>query len=106
MPAPPVILVDDEKRRALFAQFLKVVQRQFNLIERVPERFKKRGWACDDRLAIATLALCCVAMRRPDITMKVFPGTDDPQCWAKIVGVSTAEKIVEALELRDLIKSG
>jgi hypothetical protein len=103
MPAPPVVQASDAQRRALFAVFLRAASRRFNLVEVVPQRFVARGWELDDRVHIATLALAFVAMRRPLMKIQVFRGADDPPCWAKIVGFSSAQDIVEALELRDLI---
>jgi hypothetical protein len=103
MPAPRVTHATDAQRRALFTVFLRAANRRFNLVETVPQRFAARGWDLDDRVHIATLALAFVAMRKPLMKIEVFRGADDPPRWAKIVGLSTAGDIVEALELRDLI---
>lgn len=91
-------------RRALFKAHLRAVQRHFKLLERVPPRFVARGWELDDRVDIAMMALCFVAMRMPTLKVEVFRGANDPPCWASIVGATEAGRVVEALELGDLIR--
>jgi hypothetical protein len=102
--APPVSGYVDVARRALFGAFLRAASRRYNLLERVPARFAQRGWDLDDRVQIATMALAFVAMRKPDAKVEVYPSANDPPCWAKIVGATAASVVVDALELRDLIK--
>jgi hypothetical protein len=100
------VFTADGARRALLAQFLRIAQRRFNLVERVPKRFAARGWdLVGDRVEVATAALAMVAMRQGKVKLRIFPGTDDPPEWKGLVGFSEASRIVEALELGDLIKS-
>lgn len=80
--------------------------RGLGLLERMPERFRARGWALDDRLHVATAAVCCVALRQGRVRFLVQPGTDDHECWTKIKGMTPAVDIVEALELEDMLVSG
>lgn len=78
--------------------------RGLGLMERMPARFRARGWPLDDRMHVATAAVCCVALRVGKTRFKVFPGTDDPRCWSELVGLNEAQKIVETLELQDMLK--
>lgn len=99
MDGPPV--TTEMAKRAL----LIGAARAHGLVEAVPARFKARGWDCDDRVHIATAALACVALNVGKTRFRIFPGTDDPPCWAAITGVTEARKIVEALEIGDLLKA-
>lgn len=88
-------------RKALLAG----VARSIGAIARVDKRFSERGWPKDDRKHIATAAVCYVKMGIGMQRFKIAPGTDDALCWASLVPSATADQIVDALELTDLLEA-
>lgn len=95
----PIISIADARRVLLVG-----TARALNLLERMPVRFRKRGWDLDDRVHIAISAVCCVRLRCALTVFTVFPGANDSPEWASITGKTTAAKIVEALELSDMLE--
>ncbi len=93
-----------QTQTAITQALLVGAARALNLIERMNKRFKARGWDTDDRVHIAVAAVSCVKLNVPKTSFRIAPGTDDPPCWKSIVGSSSAERVVEALELRDMLK--
>lgn len=83
---------------------LSGVYQRFNLKERMPRRFRERGWPLDDRCHIASAAVACVLLKAVLTNFMIPPGTNDDPYWSSIAGrkVSAAE-IVDTLELRDML---
>lgn len=90
----------DIAKRALLAG----TARALNMIERMSTRFSHRGWPKDDRMHVATAAVCYVILGIGQQMFNVPPGANDPPCWQKITPHATANQIVEALELDDMRK--
>lgn len=97
MDAP--VAPTDVARKALLAG----TYRALGLEGRMPMRFKARGWALDDRAHIASAAVCCVKLGVGLTSFKVPPGTNDSPEWKALYGGASASRIVEALELGDML---
>lgn len=97
-------MTPEDKSRVITSVELAAPARALNLISRMNKRFAQRGWPIDDRLYIAIGSVSLFKLGVTGKKFRIAPGPDDPKCWAAIVGLSSPEQIVEALELRDMLE--
>ncbi len=95
--------IDLEQLKAMKKSILVGTARGLELMRRMPERFIARRWDLDDRVHIASSAVCFVRLGLSQQMFTVAPGTDDPACWKSLTPRASASQIVDALELNDLL---